>query len=164
MNTYPLVFTCREMVAGKNFTAAIDITGRALMEFEDGSWTVVGVEPGGFADCGDTAQEAYNNFRVTLKTILLDAVDAHPDNFQTFCSDVRTFGGTRNADAAARWDAAREEIRAGGALEDPFAQGLPKRTNTIHPSVQIWRMDVVNEEVREKTNTLVANENLSSAA
>lgn len=164
MNTYPLAFTCREVVAGTNFSAAVDISGRALLEFDGEAWSVAGVDPGGFSDTGTTAKEAYENFRMTLKTILLDCLDATPDNFLLFCSAVRSFGGSKNAATEVRWESARAEIRKGAELSDPFASCLPKRTNQIYAAVEIVRLDQMTDDLREKTNVVTANENLAAAA
>jgi hypothetical protein len=164
MNTYPLVFTCREVVAGETFSAAIDITGRAVLELDGDEWTVAAVDPAGFADCGARPIEAYEHFRMTLKTILFDFVEAHPRDFAQFCSAVRSFGLTKNRSAEARWVASRAEIRNGAKVGESFAASLPKRTNDVFASVAIVRLDEVNQDVQEKMNVLAANENLSSAA
>lgn len=164
MNTYPLVFGCREVVAGENFTAAIDIAGRALLEFDGDEWTVAGVDPGGLADCGSTAQEAYEHFRLTLKSVLFDCADANPKDFEAFCSAVRSFGATKNVATEALWEAARQEIKQGAQLNEPFAAALPKRTSAILASVEIVRLDVPSSDLRAQTNVVAANENLAAAA
>jgi|CXWL01.1.fsa_nt_gi hypothetical protein len=164
MNTYPLVYSCREVVAGETFSAAIDITGRAVLELDAGEWSVAAVDPAGFADCGATPVEAYENFRMTLKTILFDFVEANPRDFMLFCSAVRSFGATKNRAAEARWLASRAEIRNGAEVVENFAACLPKRTSDVYASLTIVRLDEVNREVKEKMNVLAANENLSSAA
>ncbi len=164
MNTYPLVFSCREVVAGENFTAAIDIAGRALLEFDGDEWTVAGVDPGGLADCGSTPQEAYQYFRLTLKSILVDCADSNPQDFAAFSSAVRSFAATKNVATEALWEAARQEIKQGAQLNDPFAASLPKRTNAVLASVEIVRLDVPSNDLRAQTNVLAANENLAAAA
>lgn len=44
MNTYPLIFTCREVVVGKRYSASIDIAGRAVLEHDGASLFVEGIK------------------------------------------------------------------------------------------------------------------------
>ena len=144
-------------VAGENFTAAIDISGRALPELDGDEWTVAGVDPGGLADCRSTPQEAYEQFRLTLKSVLFDCADANSQDFAAFCSAVRSFGVTRNDTATKRWEGARREIKKGSGLQEPFAASLPKRTKNILSSLQIVRLDEPSHDLRVQMNVMTTN-------
>ena len=164
MNAYPLVFDCREVVVGETFAVTIDVTGRALLELDGDEWIVSGVDPGGFAGLGDTPKEAYDDFRLGLKSILFDCAASHPKKFDSFFSTVRSFGQTKNSSVEARWEAARNEMKRAQELTEPFAASLPRRTNAIHSSVRITRLDPPSRELAEKTNVMMANDNLAAAA
>ena len=163
MNAYPLVYDCREVVVGETFAVSVAITGRALLEPDGDEWIVTGVDPGGFAGCGDTPQEAYADFRLGLKSVLFDCAAAHPRKFDSFCSTVRSFGNTKTAATAARWEVARGEMRRAAQINEPFAASLPRRTNRILSSVNITRLDPPSKELAKKANVM-ANDNLAAAA
>ncbi len=141
MNTYPLVFSCRQLVEGDAFAAGVEIKGRALLEQDGDEWTVCGVEPGGFAGCGNSPGEAYADFRNTLATILFDAALFFPSNFEAFEREVRDFAGTRDDEAARLWEAARAEVQKGTLVTEPFAAKLPRNTKSAELTLTITRLD-----------------------
>lgn len=165
MNTYPLIFTCREVVVGKRYSASIDIAGRAVLEHDGASWCVYGVEPGAVAGCGDTPQEAYDEFRAAIKSVLIDSAGWSPENFDAFARDVNQFGLDVNQVMLLKWEEARAAIRSGAEIQDDFARALPRRTeDLVPPRVRVLRLDEVNENLPAQLNDLVPNDRLLAAA
>ena len=151
MNVYPLVFGIRDAVAGRGFLAGVSIQGRALLEFEDGRWWVSGVEPGGVTEGGDTPDAAYRNFRVALRLVLFDSAQL-TDSLEAFEADVKSLAGQRNPAAEERWEAARQLIRAGAAVEESFAGELPRITKAVTCAVTIVRLDRTEHEFKPQDN------------
>lgn len=164
MNTYPLIFACREVVVAKRYSAAIDIAGRAVLEQDGDTWTVYGVEPGGVVGCGDSPREAYDDFRAGLKSVLFDSVEFFPFDFGSFQEDAEAFMAQANPVALATWEEARAAIRGGVEINDAFASGLPRRTDAVKTGIRVLRLDQLNDQLPEVANVLVANENLQAAA
>ena len=140
MSVYPLVFGIRDAVAGRGFLAGVSLQGRALLEFEDGQWWVSGVEPGGITASGDTPDTAYSSFREGLRRVLFDS--AHlTESLEAFEAEVKALASQRNPAAEERWDAARQLIRAGAAVEESFAADLPRLTKTVSCGATVVRLD-----------------------
>jgi predicted RNase H-like HicB family nuclease len=152
MKVYPLVFGIRHAIAGRGFLAGVSINGRALLEVdEDGLWWMTGVEPGGVAASGETPDAAYASFRETLRLILFDS--AHlTDSLASFEGDVKSLGHQRNEAAAARWDVARQEIRAGATVDADFAAALPRLTKDVTCGVTIMRLDKTEHAFKPQDN------------
>jgi len=110
MATYPLVFGFHDVVGGSGFWAEVRIDGRAIMvEEDDGTW-FYGVEPGGLAGHGATAQEAHEDFRAGYRSVLADIVEEAED-FRAFRARVTDFLSTVNRPNEAEWEA--NLVRAG---------------------------------------------------
>jgi len=108
---YPVFFTYEEVVKGNRFLACVQARGRALMVNEDGEWTMYGVQPGSFAESGETFEEARLLFRQTFREILYDLAEDSPD-FQSFKVETERILGEVNDPMRERWDSAVERIRA----------------------------------------------------
>lgn len=68
-----IVFDFTETFQGRGYFGEIVVRGRGVLEYyEDDGWTLLGVEPGGMAGCGDTPQEAMADFRETFKSVVYD--------------------------------------------------------------------------------------------
>jgi len=152
MNVYPLVFGVRHAIAGRGFLAGVSVNGRALLEAdEDGLWWMTSVEPGGLTASGETPDAAYANFRETLRLVLFDS--AHlTDSLDAFEVDAKSLGRERNTAAEARWDAARQEIRGGAALDVDFAAALPRLTKDVTCGVTVLRLDKTEHEFKPQDN------------
>jgi predicted RNase H-like HicB family nuclease len=155
MSVYPLFFGVRDAVAGRGFLAGVAVTGRAVLEFEDGRWWVSGVEPGGIVGDGETPEAAYANFRESLRLVLYDS--AHLANsFDDFRTDVEALARQSNDAADARWAAARQLvrqlIRAGAPIEAPFAAELPRLTKDVKCGAQVVRLDESSRDFKPQQN------------
>lgn len=121
---YPVFFTYEEVVKGNRFLASVQARGRALMVNEDGEWTMYGVQPGSFAESGETFEEARLLFRQTFREILYDLAEDYP-GFQSFKAETERILGEVNDPMRERWDSAVERIRADRAsMEEPI-KSLP---------------------------------------
>ncbi len=131
MNSYPLIFKFKDMIAGPGFLAGVQIEGRVLMveEKEDGvsEWWLNGVSPGGIAQEGATPQEAYLNFREFFRGVLEDLAVA-AGNFNEFQKSVDSFILTENKAQAAIWTETRNAIRSGSLKPDGPFSNLDKIT------------------------------------
>lgn len=125
MDAFPIFFGTRDAVLGNGFVARVSIDGRALMFEEDGRWWVVGVEPGGIAADGATEAEAYMAFREAIRKVLQDSAQL-TDGFDAFCADVKALANQVDNLERARWEEARQQVRAGGGLPEGFVGGLPR--------------------------------------
>jgi hypothetical protein len=123
MATYPLLFGFRDVVAGAGFWAGVAVDGRALLvEDEEGAW-FYGVEPGGIAGHGATAQEAHQDFRAGYRSVLSDLAD-EATSFEDFQRLAHGFLSTVNRPNEAQWREAVERVRAGEVNLD----WLPQRS------------------------------------
>ena len=103
MGTYPLLFSFRDVVAGRGFWAGVAVEGRAVMvEDEDGAW-FYGVEPGGVAGHGATGQEAHQDFLVGYRSVLADLAEEAED-FPSFEALATEFLSTVNRPTEEQWN------------------------------------------------------------
>ena len=132
MATYPLLFSFRDVVAGNGYYAGVVIDGRAiLVEDEEGSW-FYGVEPGGVAGHGDTAQEAHQDFRAGYRSVLADLSD-EADDFAAFKRLAMDFLTTVNRPNEVLWEGAVERVRSG----ELDLNWLPQRSSDLKREVKV---------------------------
>ena len=113
MTTYPLLFGFRDLVAGRGFFAEIAVDGRAiLVEEEDASFWMYGVNPGAIAAGGDCTGAARSEFRSLYRSVLFDFAGVAED-FAELKQLVADFFNQTNEDNEARWAAAVKQVRAG---------------------------------------------------
>ena len=117
---YPLLFTYRDTLFGNGFLVEVQaVNGRALCvkESDDEFW-VYGVNPGGMAASGNTADAAHTAFRKAFSHILIDL--AHDsDSFEAFRTAVARFFDDANPGYEAEWQTATHAVRRGEvALDD----------------------------------------------
>lgn len=134
MNTYPILFQFRDIVAGNGFLARVAIDGRALLKTEDdGDCWVDGVQPAALAAGADATEGgmpvALNNFKESYQRVLYDfANDAA--TFDEFQTKVTEFFDTIDSDTT-DWANALEEIRKTsvsiGELQAVKAETQPPR-------------------------------------
>ncbi|MGA2300634.1 MAG: hypothetical protein ABSG77_08065 [Candidatus Acidiferrum sp.] len=144
MAHYPVMFTFQDVVSGNGFLSGVTMAGRALMCKEsDGKWWVYGVHPGGMAHFGESAMEAFSNFRTSYRTVLFDIAE-EASNFDAFKTEVDRFYNEVGECEEARWEEALEALRSGKVIpEEPFSK-LPRHKPESRPcKVQVERLDQI---------------------
>lgn len=146
MTAYPLVFGFYDVIAGTGFWAAVWIDGRAIMVDEDDGVWFYGVEPGGVAGHGVSAQEAHEDFRAGYRSVLADIADEAED-FSTFKTQVTDFLTTINRPNEAEWEESAKLRRA----EDLKLGWLPvRKASTPGPIEERIRI----EELQDPQGTI----------
>ena len=125
MNTaikkYPLLFSYRDLIAGRGFVAGVSIVGRVLLEVNDGECWMYGVQPGGFAGGGADKNTAFCEFKNSYLSVLYDlAIEAR--TFDAFKSQVESFFAQINLLNAQEWDAALAAVRQNGTSLEGLAK------------------------------------------
>lgn len=115
LDALPLFFRYRDVVFGRGFAATVETTGRAICVREGDEYVMAGVEPGGLASVGATAELAGVEFRKTFTTVLFDLADDAPD-FQAFAAAVEQFVHETSPATLAEWD---EAVAAARRLVTP---------------------------------------------
>jgi hypothetical protein len=144
MTNYPVMFTFKDVVSGNGFLSGVTMSGRALMCKEsDGNWWVYGVHPGGMAQFGPSAMEAFSKFRASYTTVLFDIAE-EASNFDAFKTEVELFYNECGEGEEARWDAAAKAFRDGTIVpEEPFSK-LPRHAPESRPcGVMLERLDQI---------------------
>ncbi len=141
----PLFFSTRELISGNGFVASVSGLGRCLMVKEGGDegWWLYGVEPGGLADCGVTAQEAALRFLAGFRNYLTDLA-AEARDFKAFREAAITFFGDVDKEDAHRWSAGVEAPAAVPA-PDPWLASLATQAASTACGVQV---EQVGEQFR----------------
>jgi hypothetical protein len=112
MTHYPLLFARREKVEGNGFIARVAVSGRVLLTDEDGEFWVEGINPGGIAASGSSANEALAQFCLDFLAVLFDiASDAR--NFDHFREQVQRFFNDASEPALKEWEEAVQQVKAG---------------------------------------------------
>jgi len=144
MTNYPVMFTFQDVVSGNGFLSGVTMSGRALMCKEnDGNWWVYGVHPGGMAQFGASAMEAFANFRASYKTVLFDIAE-EASNFEAYKTEVERFSKESGEGEEERWEAAARTFRDGTVVaEEPFSK-LPRHSPESRPcEVSVDRLDQI---------------------
>ncbi len=142
MDTYPLLFSFHDVVAGNGFFAGVTIDGRALLEEdEEGAW-FYGVEPGSLAGHGSTRQEAHQDFRAGYRSVLAD-IAYEVESFSQFEVLARDFLCTINGPTEADWKELVGQVRSG----DLNLNGPPRRDADLARKVTIMELEL--EEDRQ---------------
>jgi hypothetical protein len=153
MTNYPVMFTFKDVVSGNGFLSGVMLSGRALMCKEsDGKWWIYGVHPGGMAQFGESAMEAFSSFRASYKTVLFDIAE-ESSNFEEFEAEVQSFHNQCGEGEEARWETAVNALRDGTVIpEEPFSK-LPKHAPESRTcEVTVERLDL-------KASNLFSSEN-----
>jgi hypothetical protein len=118
---YPLLFSYRDLVAGKGFVAGVVVVGRVLLDMTGDECWMYGVQPGGIAGGGPDRNSAFCEFKRSYLSVLYDlAIEAH--DFGTFKAEVEKLFGEVNDYNAGEWDAALVEVRRSGTSLDGIAK------------------------------------------
>jgi len=146
---YPLLFSFRDLIAGKGFVAGVVVDGRVLLEEEgDGEVWMYGVQPGGVAGGGPSRDAAFREFKNRYISVLYDvAQDA--DSFAVFEREVTAFFNTVSDGTGRDWEAALAEVRRTQAS----LPGVPTmKAEDRTPTLQIILIDETNS--RPSANAL----------
>ena len=152
VHLHPLVFTLQDVVTGCGFLAGIVVTGKAVMEHEDGSWWMYGVCPGGVAGSGATPNEAFADFRNRYKEALFDLAE-ECTSFLVFRNAVTGFFEAEDLQEKTRWDESLEILRRNeDSVSDLFKKFPRKRPGDYEVGIRIDRL-----ETRPKAELKPAN-------
>jgi hypothetical protein len=153
IHLHPLVFTLQDVITGCGFLAGIVVTGKAVMEHEDGKWWMNGVCPGGLAGFGDSPNEAFVDFRNRYKETLFDMAEEFT-SFLTFRNAVKEFFA-EDPKEAARWDEALKILRSNEeSVTEPFKSLQRKRPNEFQVGIQIDRLEKMKESKLKPANNV----------
>ena len=153
LNCSPLLYGVRRAVVGTGFLAGVDIKGRALLEYEDDAWWVVGVQPGGVLASGDTPSDAWSAFKDAVTAILFDSAGL-AQSFDAFAEDVTMFGTQRNEVAGERWSEARTAVQDGDEPKENFVAELPRNKGETPSGVSVVRLDEAKRQFKPQDNKL----------
>ncbi len=156
IHLHPLVFTLQDVVTGCGFLAGIVVTGKAVMEQEDGKWWMYGVCPGAIAGSGETPQEAFADFRNRYKEALFDmAVEFK--SFLGFRKAVQEFF-VEDDQESVRWEEALKILRENeSAIAEPFKALPRKRPEDYRLGIRIERLE------KKKQSALMPSNNIQDS-
>jgi len=132
MTHYPLLFARRERVEGNGFIARVGVSGRVLLTEEDGEFWVEGVNPGGMAANGKSANEALAQFCQDYLAVLFDIASDAKD-FDGFREEVKRFFDDTSRPALREWEEAVQQVKAG----EVDAEWLTKRPAETKLGVEV---------------------------
>jgi hypothetical protein len=162
IHLHPLVFTLQDVVTGRGFLAGIVVTGKAVMEQEDGKWWMYGVCPGGIAGSGDTPNEAFVDFRNRYKEALFDMAEEYT-NFLAFRSNVKSFFEQEDVQENVRWEESLRILRADeAAITEPFNKMPRKRPDEYQLGIRIERLEKMKQSALKPANNI--QDSLAKAA
>jgi len=162
IHLHPLVFTLQDVVTGCGFLAGIVVTGKAVMEHEDGKWWMYGVCPGAIAGSGDTPNEAFVDFRNRYKEALFDMAEECA-GFPAFRDSVRSFFDQTDAQENARWDEALKVLRKNErSISEPFKNLPRKQPGDYEVGIRIDRLEKMTEAALKPSNNI--QDSLAKAA
>jgi hypothetical protein len=144
IHLHPLVFTLQDVVTGCGFLAGIVVTGKAVMEHEDGNWWMYGVCPGAIAGSGATPNEAFIDFRNRYKEALFDIAE-ECKGFEKFQEAVEDFY-TEDKQESVRWEEALAILRKNEqCVTEPFKSMPRKRPDEYELHIQIIRLEKLSK-------------------
>lgn len=162
IHLHPLVFTLQDVVTGRGFLAGIVVTGKAVMEHEDGKWWMYGVCPGGLAGSGTTPNEAFVDFRNRYKHALFDMAEEFP-NFLTFRSAVQSFFAEEDLQENTRWEESLKILREHEeAITEPFKKLPRKKPSDYKLGIRIDRLEKMKQSALKPANNI--QDSLAKAA
>ena len=142
MTRYPIVYTYREVIVGNGYVAAVETTGRCLMEdFGNEDVWVTGVLPSGFSAGADDQQAAAEAFQREHRVALLDMVHEAPD-FESFRTMVHEFHAQKSVIGQKEWWEAVAQVRAG----EITSEWLEKVSADTEPKLKVQCISLGNSE------------------
>lgn len=162
VHVHPLVFTLHDVVTGCGFIAGIVVTGKAVMEQEDGKWWMYGVCPGSVAGSGETPNEAFIDFRTRYKETLFDMAEEF-QNFVSFDREVREFYNADDPQENARWEEGLRILRECNHSVTESFQKLPKwKPGDYKLGIHIDRLEKMQKSELKPANNV--QDSLAKAA
>lgn len=153
IHLHPLVFTLQDVVTGCGFLAGIVVTGKAVMEQEDGKWWMYGVCPGALAGSGATPNEAFIDFRNRYKETLFDIAE-ECGGFMQFRTAVKEFYA-EDAKESSRWDAALKFLREHeNCVTEPFKKLPRKKAHEYEVGIHIEQLEKKRESQLKPANNI----------
>jgi hypothetical protein len=128
MLRYPLVFDIGGLIAGNGFVASVSLHGRALVEEEEtgGAVWIFGVNPGGAAADAPTRGEAFQAFKESCFSVVLDLAELS-GTFEEFKTAVDRFFHETNEPTEREWKDAVTEVREGQLAVEGLEKGSADR-------------------------------------
>jgi hypothetical protein len=164
IHLHPLVFILQDVITGCGFLAGIVVTGKAVMEQEDGKWWMYGVCPGAIAGSGNTPNEAFVDFRNRYKETLFDMAEECTD-FSVFREAVEDFFNQKDAQESARWDKALQILRKNErSISGPFKKLPRKQPSEYQLGIRIDRLEKMTGSALKPENNIQDSLSLSKAA
>jgi hypothetical protein len=148
---YPLLFTYRDTLFGTGVVLEVQaVNGRALCvkEAEDEYW-VYGINPGGMAAHGNTADEAHAAFRRAFSHILIDHAN-EAQSFDDLRKAVEAFFAEVNPGYEAEWQEALLAVRRG----DVVLEGVPMVPANSPRSISVTVKQVEHVTPRDNSASL----------
>lgn len=137
----PLLYDCRELVAGSDFAAIITVAGAALVDSDDDDVTILAVHPSGFTGLGASFHAAYADLVRNLREILWDL--AHmASSYEDFKELVGKHLGPARKDLLDDWTSAARKI--GRARKSDL--DLPTATTYPTRGLRIARIRIENQD------------------
>jgi hypothetical protein len=112
MTHYPILFSRRDLVEARHFTAGVIVAGRILVSNENDEFWAEGVNPGGLAAEGTSPETALMALCASYHEVLLDIAEDEP-SFDGFKKAVERFFNDTNMTALKEWEEAVLQVRAG---------------------------------------------------
>ena len=133
MTSYPILFSVKDLVAGRGFLAGVAIQGRALMREEEEGFWIDGVFPGAVSAGGESKDEALLKYREAYRMSLVDFAIA-ASSFEEFEAETKRFFWEETPGEADAWKAAAAELREDQSLSGDW---LPVRTQYGEPTIHV---------------------------
>jgi hypothetical protein len=154
IHLHPLVFTLQDVVTGRGFLAGIVVTGKAVMEQEDGKWWMYGVCPGAVAGSGDTPNEAFVDFRNRYKEALFDMAEEF-SSFLLFRKAVQEFFDQEDVRENARWDEGLKILRQNeDGISEVFKKLPRKQPGDYKLGIRIDRLEKMTKSALKPANNI----------
>lgn len=119
--SYPIVFMYRDLIPGNGFIAAVAMRGYALLAEEGDKTWMYGVQPGGIAGGGVNCRGAFNEFKRSYMSVLLD-IAGKAASFEEFRSEIEGFFGAINVPVKRYWELVLRRVRRGKMRLEEFEQ------------------------------------------
>ncbi|HVR10405.1 MAG TPA: hypothetical protein VMW75_20330 [Thermoanaerobaculia bacterium] len=145
MTHYPILFSRRDVVKARDYTAGVIVAGRILVTEEDGEFWAEGVNPGGMAAEGDSTETALCALCDSYHKVLLDIAEDAP-SFESFKKAVERFFADTNMTALKEWEEAVLQVRAGKLTLD----SMGKRPSESPIGIRVLPLDKGNARQEEE--------------
>ena len=114
---------------GDGFVAGVRMSGRAILEEEDGEAWISGVAPAGLTDGGPDKNAAFANFQNAWTAVIFD-IAAEAGSFAEFYEECQAFLESRAEHLTEEWEAALRRVREEG-YKDETLRSEPAEEQTV---------------------------------